>query len=70
MFLFHRERDGQVTGASEGDIFGEMNIFNLRKNHRRTSDVVSCGYSELYVLTADDAHETLAQYPRTMVGKA
>ncbi|XP_076814198.1 uncharacterized protein LOC143460531 isoform X1 [Clavelina lepadiformis] len=61
-----RERDGEVTTAKKGDVFGEMNIFNLRKCHRRSCDVVSCGYSELYMLTSKNVDETLLKYPRVM----
>jgi len=53
--------------ANEGAIFGEMNIFNVHGNRRRTCDVISCGYSELFVLTSDDVATTLKKYPRVMV---
>nr|XP_039263695.1 cyclic nucleotide-gated cation channel alpha-3-like [Styela clava] len=60
-----RETDPVIYSLREGDVFGEIDLFNA-STKRRTADVVSYGYSELYVLSSEDVMETLKKYPKFM----
>lgn len=49
---------------SSGDFFGEIGILNLGSGlNRRTADVRSVGYSELFVLSRADVLAALADHP-------
>ncbi|XP_077992161.1 cyclic nucleotide-gated channel alpha-3-like [Glandiceps talaboti] len=54
----------EVQTIGEGAIFGEISVLNLNRGTRRTADVVSIGYSEIFILTNTDVLETLQDYPR------
>ncbi|XP_070539833.1 cyclic nucleotide-gated channel alpha-3-like [Ptychodera flava] len=58
------EEEEEVRNISEGAIFGEISVVNLNRGTRRSVDVVSVGYSELFILTNSDVIETLQDYPR------
>ena len=53
-----------LTRMSSGDFFGEIGILNLGSGlNRRTADVRSVGYSELFVLSRADVLAALADHP-------
>jgi hypothetical protein len=46
-----------------GDFFGEIGILNIDGANRRTADVRSVGYSELFSLSKEDVLEGCKDYP-------
>ncbi|UXI16461.1 hypothetical protein NH340_JMT02404 [Sarcoptes scabiei] len=52
-----------LATLSEGSVFGELAILDLRGHSRRTADAKSLGYSQIFVLKKQDLWETLRYYP-------
>ncbi|KAF8794801.1 Cyclic nucleotide-gated cation channel like protein [Argiope bruennichi] len=52
-----------LTQMKAGDFFGEIGILNLDGFNRRTADVRSVGYSELFSLSREDILAAMKDYP-------
>ncbi|KAM7311088.1 uncharacterized protein ISCGN_007996 [Ixodes scapularis] len=52
-----------LTQMKAGDFFGEIGILNLDGFNRRTADVRSVGYSELFSLSREDVLSAMKDYP-------
>ncbi|XP_052073147.1 cyclic nucleotide-gated channel rod photoreceptor subunit alpha-like isoform X1 [Mytilus californianus] len=58
------ESGNVLTQMSTGNFFGEIGILNLDGGiNRRTADVKSVGYAELFVLSREDVLEALKDHP-------
>ncbi|CAH1111547.1 unnamed protein product [Psylliodes chrysocephalus] len=52
-----------LTTMKAGDFFGEIGILNLDGLNKRTADVRSVGYSELFSLSREDVLNAMKDYP-------
>ncbi|XP_047511563.1 uncharacterized protein LOC125053968 isoform X3 [Pieris napi] len=52
-----------LTTMKAGDFFGEIGILNLDGLNKRTADVRSVGYSELFSLSREDVLAAMKDYP-------
>ena len=60
--------DGTIVFVTlgEGVVFGELSIMNIpgsKMGNRRSANIRSVGYTDLFSLSKDDLWETLAEYP-------
>ncbi|NXQ30948.1 CNGA4 protein, partial [Alaudala cheleensis] len=56
----------QLAVLGEGLYFGEISLINIRGNmagNRRTANILSIGYSDLFCLGKEDLEEVLAEFP-------
>ncbi|XP_040190044.1 cyclic nucleotide-gated cation channel alpha-4 [Rana temporaria] len=56
----------QFAVLGEGNYFGEISILNIKGNtsgNRRTANIKSIGYSDLFCLSKEDLKEVLTVYP-------
>jgi CRP-like cAMP-binding protein len=62
---FHKfsDKNDVLTRLGAGDFFGEIGILNIDGANRRTADVRSVGYSELFSLSKEDVLEGCRDYP-------
>ena len=53
-----------VARLKTGDFFGEIGILNLNEgDNKRVASVRSVGYSEVFILSADDILQAMEYYP-------
>lgn len=57
------DKNDVLTRLGAGDFFGEIGILNIDGANRRTADVRSVGYSELFSLSKEDVLEGCRDYP-------
>ncbi|KAK0678167.1 CNGA4 protein, partial [Pygoscelis papua] len=56
----------QLAILGEGLYFGEISLINIKGNtsgNRRTANIMSIGYSDLFCLSKEDLAEVLAEFP-------
>ncbi|XP_063813005.1 cyclic nucleotide-gated cation channel alpha-4 isoform X2 [Pseudophryne corroboree] len=56
----------QFAVLGEGNYFGEISILNIKGNtsgNRRTANIKSIGYSDLFCLSKEDLGDALTEYP-------
>ncbi|KAM8976883.1 cyclic nucleotide-gated channel alpha-4 [Pelodytes ibericus] len=56
----------QFAVLGEGNYFGEISILNIKGNtsgNRRTANIRSIGYSDLFCLSKEDLKDVLSEYP-------
>lgn len=57
-----------ITKMYSGDFFGEIGILNIEgASNRRTADVRSVGYAELFSLSKEDVLSAVKDYPEAEV---
>ena len=61
--------NGVIATLEKGSVFGEISVLNIpgcKMGNKRIADVVSCGYSDCFMLSKSDLWDILKDYPEVI----